>query len=443
MRNISSSCLLLQLAHLLAAMLVHTVVVEANYHGRDEYLEITLPGPGPASNGENGSAVELVNATIYVPLPSWLDEPLCPTWLATTVALLSLLGLSCLMALCCLVSRHNLATGEPHEPIARAPLDLCDSNSAGGAPDEKRLLREILLGLEAQWCFFGVACLYAVASGTRHVPGWLLLLAAPWLFRNLYLNFIWCDESRYAALAADGCCKVWWARLQTTAAICLAKLENLDAASDGLAVASAYFLTEEANHRFAASFSSTTGIVGWVCRHLGMGNLMMVSLLYSTLIQGVMAFYEKSEKNFDVLAALAGFPCVVAASATLAEDKVFNALVVALARVCSENVPQALLQTSLVMAKGQSFFEQPVLALSISLSCLSLASKALAMMVNVCDSDARKRVRGCEHVCFCMVQFIPALGTVMALALILLKLYASQACQSRIWGLTTGCVDIY
>ena len=107
--------------------------------------------------------------------------------------------------------------------------------------------------------------------------------------------------------------------------------------------------------------------------------------------------------------------------------------ILGVARLLAENGPQLVLQTSLLMAKGESLLEQPALLVSVALSLGSGVKKALELTMT-----ARREPAG-WMVAWTLVfsAFIWAF-----LAYVVAKLYFLEVCPSREWGLTTGCVDV-
>jgi len=397
---------------------------EMTYPGRTEIFEISLPAYGNES-------VTLANMSVHLSLPDWLAQPLMPAWAATILGIAAAFILSLiLMMACCLCS-----AGQQHaQTIPCPPWSACSELVL----TSERLRVEALLGLAVQWAFFCLACICARIFRTQP-PAALLLLAMPWLARNLWLNWLWRAEGSYStALQSQGYVgKVQraCACLTTTLAMLLGKLELLDAVSDGLAVASAYFLPYRAQHRFIASFSHS-GFFGAVCDHLGLGNLMLLALLYSTAVQGGLMFHSGPQKD-GILAELGGFARIKLPNPVDEADKTGVQLFVLMVRVCGESMLQGFLQTSLVMAKGQSLFAQPVLALSMALGCTTLGVKAGSMIMLTVQLIRERRA---DWQVEAAIQGILAVLTWAVLAVILLKLYASQSCESRLWGLTTGCV---
>uniref|UniRef100_UPI00404A33DA hypothetical protein n=1 Tax=Flavobacterium sp. TaxID=239 RepID=UPI00404A33DA len=100
-------------------------------------------------------------------------------------------------------------------------------------------------------------------------------------------------------------------------------------------------------------------------------------------------------------------------------------LFLGLARLLAENGPQLVLQTSLLMAKGESLLAQPTLLVSVALSLGSGAKKALEL--SMVDGGGG---------------FLFAAPVWAFLAYVVAKLYFLEVCPSREWGLTTGCVDV-
>jgi len=115
------------------------------------------------------------------------------------------------------------------------------------------------------------------------------------------------------------------------------------------------------------------------------------------------------------------------------ESRDFAKLFLGLARLLAENGPQLVLQTSLLMAKGESLLAQPTLLVSVALSLGSGAKKALELTM------AARSAPGCAWVALVLVS---AACVWAFLAYVVAKLYFLEVCPSREWGLTTGCVDV-
>ena len=116
------------------------------------------------------------------------------------------------------------------------------------------------------------------------------------------------------------------------------------------------------------------------------------------------------------------------------EAKWFRALLVGVARVLGESLPQLILQTSVLAAQGQSLAEQPLLLGSTLLSLGTAAKKVVGMTLL-----AGKGIRG--DPCFVILVIAPFLAALWGLIFYAAaKLYFLEACPSRQWGLSTGCV---
>jgi len=452
---------------------------------------------GGALRAQEDQQHNRTNITIHIAEVELLDRPLLPT---AVVGLFTILlgGFSCCALVCCAALARS--QGRPREAARSclaAPLLLC-SGSAELPPLleedalKDRLRCEFYLTLWAQWLSVSLAAAYAAVRGG--VPtAMLALLAGPLVMRSMYIELQGLRpptaSSGFQALPSheageeaaempsindreeepktsktSGCCSCSWVCLVKDSA--MGKLELVDAVSDGLAVASAFFISELAQERLEVSFAQSGAVVCFLARNLGIGGTMLIALLYSSCLQFFMTCTSQLSA-FVFLADLAGMktlgrqlqrqqlqetgilsliddadalsPDEAEALEAGAEAEFATAVANAdyfsgLAKTFGEAIWQVLLQSTLMMAKGTPLLQQPLLLFSILLSCATLAQKALAMR-NVVGFFYE------EHgILWGLVWALPLVIILTLLILILVKLYAMEACESRMWGLTTGCL---
>mmetsp|Transcript_33595 Transcript_33595/g.61576 ORF Transcript_33595/g.61576 Transcript_33595/m.61576 type:complete len:246 (+) Transcript_33595:189-926(+) len=239
--------------------------------------------------------------------------------------------------------------------------------------------------------------------------------------------------------------------MKAAAANVAGKLELVDSVSDALAAASAFHLSETACRRYDLSMAGLPLGLRLMSTTLGMGGLLTAALAYSTLLFLLVMRVFGSEMML-IWADLAGFTSTAeklkatGALGRLPEARErLNArsdMIVKLAKVYGEAAWQALLQTSLIMAKGLPLFDQPLLLASVLLSCVTLASKALQLVFTLRrnmelegEANANKYMP--------LVVYGPSLLCLWAiLGLVIAKLYYTEACEDRLWGISTGCVDV-
>mmetsp|Transcript_33596 Transcript_33596/g.61580 ORF Transcript_33596/g.61580 Transcript_33596/m.61580 type:complete len:245 (+) Transcript_33596:189-923(+) len=239
--------------------------------------------------------------------------------------------------------------------------------------------------------------------------------------------------------------------MKAAAANVAGKLELVDSVSDALAAASAFHLSETACRRYDLSMAGLPLGLRLMSTTLGMGGLLTAALAYSTLLFLLVMRVFGSEMML-IWADLAGFTSTAeklkatGALGRLPEARErLNArsdMIVKLAKVYGEAAWQALLQTSLIMAKGLPLFDQPMLLVSILLSCMTLAARTLQLTTYVCGYIASAEDEAIVKILLavacgpCIVLLWAILGLVIA------KLYFTEACEDRLWGLSTGCVHV-
>ena len=105
-------------------------------------------------------------------------------------------------------------------------------------------------------------------------------------------------------------------------------------------------------------------------------------------------------------------------------------------RCFAEAAPQALLQSSILMVTDTELLEQPGLLASVMFSCITLFKNGISL--------ARTSVGllSCPASPLGLLGLAAAIAVLLVLTLVLAKLYAVEACQSRIWGPATGCIPL-
>lgn len=274
---------------------------------------------------------------------------------------------------------------------------------------------EAMLLLLAPWASLLVAV--TVASFIGRVPSALYLMALPLLVRAIHREVCFLreqgktlGEASMSSLILD---------------FLFSKLEVVDGVADGLAIATAFFLDQEAYDRFLASFQGISAILLPVLRLTrGLGGLSLLTMFFASYVQ----ISTLSSSNAAVPADLAGFGLL----AKHLDDVVGGAhdrmRLMGLSRVLAESAPQMLIQTSLLMARGKDIFNQRTVLISVLLTFAGTSKRAVMFIKAVLAVDRRP------------VDVIGAICVSLLLVLIVFRLYFMEICGSGIWGLTTGCV---
>ena len=187
------------------------------WHGRDDHFELGL-----------------VNASVFVPAPTFLQHPVLSGERMVTLSYSAAVAAGLVFFLACfsfVVGCFGPRGGLSLFASVVWPWPALLDIHGHSAPDEKRLLQEVAIGFWFQWAAVGVGV--AVCSLMHRVspPSFLLVIALPWLVRNAMLHRKWHIKAAYSSLSMD------WTRLAAWAQIAVGKFEQLDAISDGLAVA--------------------------------------------------------------------------------------------------------------------------------------------------------------------------------------------------------------
>jgi len=313
--------------------------------------------------------------------------------------------------------------------------------------EQGRLMKEAFLLLHVQWWTYALA--RTLGHFTGSVPTYLLALVFPFVIRSIIVDHCMAaqiDEYAPVNSGLGGFGTRLCESFKGFAANVAGKLEILDAISDALAAASAYHLSHEAFFRFTLTLGSLPPWLRSLSTTLGLGGMLTAALVYSSIVFATMVSFFSTEHVFKTAyAELAGLTKTAAKfkSKDRSQSPGVQATDVAagLAKIFGEAAWQALLQTSLIMAKGQPLFEQPVLLCSVVLSCVTLAIRTaqltFRLFVIVCRAPGLPLKIIGQVFCF---PFIALLWLI--LALVLAKLYYAEACEDRLWGLSTGCIDV-
>ena len=199
----------------------------------------------------------------------------------------------------------------------------------------------------------------------------------------------------------------------------------------------------ETRLRFVGAWSTGACAAVWwhVIDFLGLGGLAALTLAYASLVQGGIALgvganaIRGAQDDMAGVASLGGMGGLTEAVLAETEGGVRDGAkaVLGMARLLAENGPQLVLQTSLLMARGESLLGQPVLLVSVALSLVSGVKKARELtMAGMREPNWFGVVLG--------LLFSACVWAFLAYAVA--KLYFLEVCPSREWGLTTGCVDV-
>jgi len=219
----------------------------------------------------------------------------------------------------------------------------------------------------------------------------------------------------------------------------LSSLEILDSPSDGLAMASATLAGPEVHHRFVDSWrnGSLAFMVPLVDR-LGIAGLMGANQLIASTVQAGVAL-----RSVSAAADIGGLGALAKRITEMVDPVQQAGLVSALvcARVLFESAPQMMWQTSLLMAREQSILSQPVLAISISLSYLSMTKKVVELMAAGVRKFSLERTTPHGFVYTFVNLVVTSAPLLLFLWYMAVRLYMMEVvCPSRVWGISTGCV---
>lgn len=200
----------------------------------------------------------------------------------------------------------------------------------------------------------------------------------------------------------------------------LSKLEILDMVSDGAASATAIFLPDAAKGRFVASFAGGSAVLRNFMWAVGLSGAMSLGLLYATLVQcGLLPLSTAVNLEQAGLGLEAG---------RLTQRISVRLLLV---RILGENLLQLMLQGSQLMAVGDSLISQPLLLVSLCLSVLFTAKKAVEVTVESTQVASRQL----EVAAFAAVSWL-------WLFFASFRVVVLQLCPCHSWGVTTGCLAL-
>lgn len=346
-------------------------------------------------------------------------------------AILAVIFLLIQTATCCLCSYFGCsAAGTAWPRISQGYTAMVPKAEALLTDDEQqsRLTWEAALSLVLAWVCAGIGLVWVQLQGTAP-PFWLLIiLAAAASLRTGVLEFTLRPRFGQEPMGA-------WDIL----AFLLSKLDVQDAVGDGLAVAAAASLPMSAHQRFVDSFAHLPSLQ-WAVDTLGLAGVVALALAYATWLQAMLVILAGSgtKGGRSVMAEMAGMGALARGILVRGDeaDSAARVFVLAITRVLAEAAPQALSQTSLLMAAGESILLQPVVLASVIMS--------LGVML----IQIEEAVRGACLIEKGMDALFFRLGAIGLVMLILgiatycgLKLYMTESCVSRLWGISSGCIQ--
>jgi len=222
------------------------------------------------------------------------------------------------------------------------------------------------------------------------------------------------------------------------------KLEVLDSVSDALAAAQAFHVSHTAKFRYELSMQNMPPLLRSLATTLGLGGMLTLALVYSS-VMFFFALYSEQIGWTEVSANMAG---LTKTAATLKEYHLHERrqlrereVLTGICKIFGEAVWQVLLQTTLIMATGIPLLDQPLLLVSVALSCITLSTRAANLTFNAV-SAAYETYDKALRVAICLIAMPFIILTWGILLLVLVKLYYTEACRDRLWGLSTGCVQV-
>lgn len=288
------------------------------------------------------------------------------------------------------------------------------------------LHKEVMCALLAQPCAGVASGLAAGALAGGNVPGivqGLALLGVLHAARQdaYFMRHLEGNDKSMLTLGMEHLRKV------PTFPFWLSKLEVADMFTDGVALAKIVWL-----HR-SNPFFRARALAAWestalapVVETVGLPGLMVGALIVGTSAQIISVSLQYESGTAADLAGL-GATADLLKEAWIDSEDVYMSQNSATfgkhaSRAFMENGLQLFLQGSAVMAVGEGLASQPALAASMSLSCVMGLKKAK--------------------------ELVGASSKISALFLVLLLLWAiarpflAERCESRVYGLTTGCVEM-
>lgn len=357
---------------------------------------------------------------LFVPLVH--PKPLLGPWSVGGILAISSAAALCIFLVCLLLC-HKInfvsSCGRAFPHMALCPKAVQQYQTVDQEEQRYVLLAEHLLvnGL-LPWGSVAVGCL--AGSYFHRVPSWLLAAAFLPIGRQTVVELALMQVNSLSELT-----------LSQWKAMVLSKVDILDSISDGLSLATAFWLSPEAGATFVRSFEGSF-LHGFVSV-IGAGGLMALALAFATFSQ--MAIVSGN-------ASLCESAGMGAAAKGLGDSKAVEqaALVGFLTRTFSEQLPQVLLQTSLLMAKGQGLLGQPVILCSVAISCATATARVFGFLRWM----GKREFDLPEHAKCALwsLLLLPPFCAFLAMAVAASKCYYMEACESREWGLSTGCMPL-
>jgi len=235
----------------------------------------------------------------------------------------------------------------------------------------------------------------------------------------------------YSAVGSSeepSCCQSCSQRFGLVKKLFLSKLEILDGLSDGLALLVAFDCDAKTSLRWANSFSAPDLVRGALAS-MGPGVMLAVILLYATFIQ-----YPSRDQPAYMTAMVAGLGLAEEAGSA---DESERGFVHAMLRTLPEAGPQLIAQTALLAAVGESLATQPVLLFSTLMSIATVLTSALGLAKF--GLGVFKEVDG-EGFAFVLLSVFGTMGIAAMAVLGTLRLIGIEACASRTWTVSGGCL---
>eukprot|EP00403_Amphidinium_massartii_P011683 CAMPEP_0178414168 /NCGR_PEP_ID=MMETSP0689_2-20121128/22897_1 /TAXON_ID=160604 /ORGANISM="Amphidinium massartii, Strain CS-259" /LENGTH=392 /DNA_ID=CAMNT_0020035449 /DNA_START=51 /DNA_END=1226 /DNA_ORIENTATION=+ len=377
-------------------------------------------------------------------------------------------GLMLVLIGCFLMAAFFILLEARHVPKARlrccraAGVDSADRWTGGATPalhPAAFWLSECLLTLLLPWIALGVGVAVATASDSASVPAALLALCLPQLLRvkvleQLDLREIWrlqAGQGEYSTVGEQEqqqqqqqqnscrCCRSLLECLSAMWRAAASALEVVDATSDGLAVAKAFFLSSVVRRRFSTSWSVAVWPLGPLVAKLGPGAAMTLSLFYTTFCQlGAVLTMIKNQQAAVAFTDFCGAGRLAQQLERLSAKvsrvewwTVERSIAMSAARSFTENALQLLLQTSIIAATGRGLVADPLLAGSVFLSYSTLFLKWCGLVADMFKSVYTLPETEIRVVFALTIPAVFSLGTL--LAYLAVKLYFIHACDSHEW----------
>lgn len=275
-----------------------------------------------------------------------------------------------------------------------------------------------------------------IAGGAAANSIWILpVFFLPVFARAIYLERLAAQEAKEGFQILN---LIFWT----------SKLELLDAVSDAATCASAFFVADAVEDRFVASFTHTSAILLPVVRLLGLPGLMTMALVFAVVSQLALSFLDaNTDDEKRAYLEQAGLGLAASLKKQTTPGASFLSWALTLCRTIGENLPQLMLQGSLLMAHGESLLVQPLLLASMCLSLAIAAKKVVdvtaplvAALLGLSCGDLSKT--GCGGAVFLFVfgGFVSVMWLLFFFASF--RVAMLQLCPCHVWGATTGCVAL-